>query len=98
VVAATGVSFLNRWAAGAMRGNLATATACLLGAGRRRVNATPLLYVRTHASSARTMFSRGVKVRRLPADFKSFAHVVGIRIDPKPCSRATCPQMPRSWP
>ena len=42
------------------------------------------LYVKKHATTVRTMFSRGGKAGWLPQGFKPFVSVEGIRLDTKP--------------
>ena len=51
---------------------------------------TPL-YVRKHATSVRTLFSRGRKATWLPADCRPFANVEGVRVDKKPLLEANLP-------
>jgi integrase len=47
--------------------------------------------VKKHATTVRTMFSRGVKAGWLPHGFKPFASVDGIRLDPKPLLESDLP-------
>ena len=50
-----------------------------------------LMYVKKHATSVRAMYNKGVRMGWLPAACKPFAHVEGIRLDPRPLLEGDLP-------